>query len=63
MPPAILQCPPIPESLTTACETLGGEIVTNADLAKAYVEAQGCRREDAVKLKAIRELADCRRAD
>lgn len=59
-PPVVMLCPPIPESLTLPCETAGREIVTNGDLARAYVEAEGCRREDAVRLKAIRELADCR---
>ncbi len=58
--PIILQCPAIPESLTTACETPDTDLETNADLARAYVEAEGCRREDRVKLEAIRELADCR---
>jgi len=47
-------------SLTTPCEIPDREIETNADLARAYVEAQGCRREDAVRLNAIREMADCR---
>lgn len=53
-------CPAIPQSLTEPCETADREIVTNGDLARAYVEAEGCRREDAVRLRAIRELADCR---
>lgn len=58
--PVILQCPAIPQSLTEPCHTPEGEIVTNGDLARAYVESEGCRREDAVKFKAIRELAQCR---
>lgn len=59
-PPVILQCPPIPNSLTVPCQPLERELVTNADLARAYVESESCRREDGVKLAAIRELAGCR---
>lgn len=59
-PPVVMVCPAIPTSLTIPCETADREIVTNGDLARAFLESEGCRREDRVKMEAVRALADCR---
>lgn len=56
----IVQCPAIPVSLTEHCEPQARELATNADLARAYLEARGCLAEDKLKLAVIRELAGCR---
>ena len=60
VPPVILACPPIPTSLTEPCRPADRELATNADLARAYLEAKGCLAEDRLKLAVIRELAGCR---
>ena len=57
---AIQQCPPIPAALTEPCRPPAREIATNGDLARAYLDAAECVDEAALKLGAIRELADCR---
>jgi hypothetical protein len=54
------QCPDIPAALTEACQPAPREIVTNGDLARAYLDAVECVDESALKLGAIRELSECR---
>lgn len=56
----ILTCPPIPASLTTPCEPEPRSLDTNGDLARAYMDARECVALSNLRLKAVRELADCR---
>jgi len=56
----VKQCPPIPDILTAPCVPPPPRFDTNGDLARAYLDATACLREDAVKLEAIRSLAGCR---
>ena len=56
----IQQCPPIPAALTEPCRPPARALETNGDLARAYLDAVECVDESALKLGAIRELADCR---
>ena len=58
--PIIERCPQIPDALTEPCRPTPREIVTNGDLARAYVDAQECVEESTLKLRAIRDLAGCR---
>lgn len=59
-PPLVQACPKIPVPLTEPCKTEWRELTTNADLARAFLDAHYCLREDELKLAAIRELAECR---
>jgi hypothetical protein len=54
----VKQCPPIPKSLVTQC-VMTRDIVTNADLARAYLDALECLDEQNLKLAAIAELSLC----
>ncbi len=56
----IEQCPAIPVALTEPCAPPARELVTNGDLARAYLDATECVDESTLKLRAIRELAVCR---
>jgi hypothetical protein len=56
----ILQCPPIPRSLTEVCEPEPRELATNGDLAQALVDARECLAVSSLRLRAIAELAGCR---
>ena len=58
--PIVEVCPQIPDALTEPCRPTPREIVTNGDLARAYVDAQECVEESTLKLRAIRDLAGCR---
>lgn len=60
--PVILQCPPIPDAITRPCDLSARELVTNLDLARAYLDARGCVTELEIRLQAVRALADCRQA-
>ena len=60
-PSVILQCPPIPKSLTETCEPEGRALTTNGDLAQALVDARECLVVSSLRLRAVAELADCRR--
>jgi len=53
-------CPTIPAALTEPCRPPAREIATNGDLARAYLDAAECVDEAALKMTAIRALADCR---
>jgi hypothetical protein len=53
-------CPAIPVALTEPCAPPARELVTNGDLARAYLDATECVDESTLKLRAIRELAVCR---
>jgi hypothetical protein len=57
----ILQCPPIPRSLTEVCEPEPRALQVNGDLAQALVDARECLSVSSLRLQAIAELADCRR--
>ena len=57
----ILQCPPIPRSLTEVCEPEGRTLETNGDLAQALVDVRECLSVSSLRLRAIAELADCRK--
>lgn len=59
----VQQCPPIPAALTEPCRPPARALETNGDLARALVDATECIDEAALKMAAIRELADCRTAD
>lgn len=59
-PPLVQACPKIPVALTEPCRVDFRELATNADLARAFLDAHYCLREDELKLRSIRELADCR---
>ena len=59
-PSVILQCPPIPASLTVQCEPDPRPLETNGDLARAYMDARECVALSNLRLAAVRELADCR---
>jgi hypothetical protein len=59
-PSVILQCPPIPASLTTPCEPEPRPLETNGDLARAYMDARECVALSNLRLAVIRELSDCR---
>lgn len=59
----IVECPPIPKSLTVPCVPEPRSLATNGDLARAYLDAQECVAVSAVQLAAIAELADCRRTE
>lgn len=56
----IEQCPAIPVALTEPCQPPARALDTNGDLARAYLDAVECIDEAALKMAAIRELADCR---
>ncbi len=60
-PSVILQCPPIPRSLTEVCEPEPRALQVNGDLAQALVDARECLSVSSLRLQAIAELADCRR--
>lgn len=60
-PSVILQCPPIPRALTAECVPEPRPLATNGDLARALLDARECLSVSAIRLQAIRELADCRR--
>jgi hypothetical protein len=59
-PSVILQCPPIPRSLTETCEPEPRALEVNGDLAQALVDARECLIVSSLRLQAIAELADCR---
>jgi hypothetical protein len=59
-PSVILQCPPIPRSLTEVCEPEPRALEVNGDLAQALVDARECLSVSSLRLQAIAELADCR---
>ena len=61
-PSVILQCPPIPRSLTEVCEPEPRALEVNGDLAQALVDARECLVVSSLRLRAIAELADCRQA-
>lgn len=56
----ILQCPPIPASLTVQCEPEPRPLETNGDLARAYMDARECVALSNLRLAAVRELSGCR---
>lgn len=60
-PSVILQCPAIPRALTEPCVPELRALVTNGDLARAYLDANECVVTQNLKLRAVAELADCRR--
>lgn len=59
----MLQCPPIPRILTAECEPPARDLATNGDVARALLDARECLAISAIRLQAIRELADCRTTD
>lgn len=59
----VVQCPPIPRVLTAECDPPARDLATNGDLARALLDARECLAVSAIRLQAIRELADCRTAD
>ena len=56
----VVTCPPIPKILTAECEPPARDLSTNGDLARALLDARECLAVSAIRLQAIRELADCR---
>ncbi len=60
-PSVILQCPPIPKALTAECVPPDRPLATNGDLARALTDSRECVVTQNLQLRAIAELADCRR--
>lgn len=56
----VVQCPPIPRVLTAECDPPARSLDTNGDLARALLDTRECLAVSAIRLQAIRELADCR---
>jgi hypothetical protein len=59
----IVQCPPIPRALTTECVPPARQLDTNGDLARGLLDARECLAITGIQLRAIAELADCRRTE
>lgn len=53
----IEKCPPIPVVLTEVCTPAARAIETNADLARAYIDALECVDEQNLKLRTIAALS------